>query len=101
MPKSTGKGRIIIFEDNEAVIKMIIKMRSPALKHVARTHRVNLDWLFERLQQDPSLFVRYIGTKEQIADLFTKGNSLPNNGKTYVALPKLDNLKIWRHQYHQ
>ena len=34
-----------VFEDNEAVIKMIIKGRSPTLRHVSRTHRVALDWL--------------------------------------------------------
>ena len=35
------------FEDNEVVIKMIIKGRSPAMRHVSRTHRVALDWLFD------------------------------------------------------
>ena len=29
-----------VFEDNEAVIKMIIKGRSPTMRHVSRTHRV-------------------------------------------------------------
>ena len=36
-------------ENNEAVIKMIIKGRSPAMRHVSRTHRVALDWLFDRI----------------------------------------------------
>ena len=34
---------------NEAVIKMIIKGRSPTMRHVSRTHRVSLDWLFDRI----------------------------------------------------
>ena len=38
---------LYVFEDNEAVIKMIIKGRSPTMRHVSRTHRVALDWLFE------------------------------------------------------
>ena len=38
-----------VFEDNEAVIKMIIKVRSPTMRHVSRTHRVALDWLFDRI----------------------------------------------------
>ena len=29
-----------LFEDNEAVIKMMIKGRSPTMRHVSRTHRV-------------------------------------------------------------
>ena len=41
------------FEDNEAVIKMIIKGRSPTMRHVSRTHRVALDWLFDRINLDP------------------------------------------------
>ena len=36
-----------VFEDNEAVIKMIIKGRSPSMRHVSRTRRVALDWLFD------------------------------------------------------
>ena len=37
-----------IFEDTEAVIKIIIEGRSPTMRHVSRTHRVALDWLFDR-----------------------------------------------------
>ena len=38
---------LYVFEDNEAVIKMFIIGRSPTLRHVSRTHRVALDWLFD------------------------------------------------------
>ena len=44
---------LCIFEDNEAVIKMIMKGRSPTMRHVSRTHRVALDWLFGRTTLDP------------------------------------------------
>ena len=40
---------LYVFEDNEAVIKMIIKGRSPTMRHVSRTHRVALDCLFDRI----------------------------------------------------
>ena len=43
---SGKESQLYIFEDNEAVIKMIIKGRSPTMRHVSRTHRVALDWLF-------------------------------------------------------
>ena len=33
---------LYVFEDNEAVIKMIMKGRSPTMRHVSRTHRVTL-----------------------------------------------------------
>ena len=44
---------LYVFEDNEAVIKMIVKGRSPTMRHVSRTHRVALDWLFDRVDVDP------------------------------------------------
>ena len=43
---------LYIFEDNEAVIKKIIKGRNPTLRHDSRTHRVALDRLFDRLNLD-------------------------------------------------
>ena len=63
-----------VFEDYEAVIKMIIKGKSPAMRHVARTHRVALDWLFDRMNLDPKIQNKYIDTKNQLADILTKGN---------------------------
>ena len=44
---------LYVFEDNEAVIKIIFKGRSHTMRHVSRTHRVALDWLFDRINLDP------------------------------------------------
>ena len=65
---------LYVFEDNEAVIKMIIKGRSPTMRHVSRTHRVALDWLFDRINLDSKIQIKYIDTKHQLADILTKGN---------------------------
>ena len=65
---------LYVFEDNEAVIKMIIKGRSPTMRHVSRTHRVALDWLFDRINLDPKIQIKYIDTKNQLADMLTKEN---------------------------
>ena len=46
---------LFVFEDNEAVIKMIFKGRSPTMRHVSRTHRVALDWFFDRINLDPKI----------------------------------------------
>ena len=62
------------FEDNEAVIKMIMKGRSLTTRHVSRTHRVALDWFFDRNNLDPKIQIKYIDTKIQLADILTKGN---------------------------
>ena len=65
---------LYVFEDNEAVIKMIIKGRSPTMRHVSQTHRVALDCLFDRINLDPKIQIRYIDTNHQLADMLTEGN---------------------------
>ena len=40
--------QLYLFDDNVASIQMINKGRSPNLRHVTRTLRVDLDWQFER-----------------------------------------------------
>ena len=52
---------------------MIKKGRTNKLRHVPRTHRIDLDWLFYILREDPGLKIKYISTKDQVADIFTKG----------------------------
>ena len=71
---SNREALLYVFEDNEAVIKMIMKGRSPTMRHVSRTHRVALDWLFDRINLDPKIQIKYINTKNQLADILTKGN---------------------------
>ena len=66
---------LFVFEDNEAVINMIIKGRSPTMRHVSRTHRVALDWLFDRINLDSKIQNSdTLTTKRQLADILTKGN---------------------------
>ena len=71
---SRQEALLYVFENNEAVIKIIIKGRSPTMRHVSRTHRVALDWLFDRINLDPKIQIKYIDTKNQLADILTKGN---------------------------
>ena len=44
------------------------------MRHVSRTHRVALDWLFDRINLDPKIQIKYIDTKNQLADILTKRN---------------------------
>ena len=71
---SQFESQLYILEDNEAVIKMINKGRSPTVRHVSRTHGVALDWLFDRINLDPKIQIRYVDTKNQLADMLTQGN---------------------------
>ena len=65
---------LYMFEDNDAVIKMILMGRSPTMRHVSRTHRIALDWLLDRINLVPNIQIKYIDTKNQLADMLTKGS---------------------------
>ena len=77
---------LYVFEDNEVVIKMIIKGRSPTMRHVSRTHRVALDWLFDRINLDPNIQIKYIDTKNQLADILNKGNFIRDEWNHLLCL---------------
>ena len=44
------------------------------MRHVSRTHRVALGWLFDRINLDPKIQTGYIDTNHQLADILTKRN---------------------------
>ena len=44
------------------------------MRHVSRTHKVALDCLFDGINLDPKIQIKYIDTKNQLADILTKGN---------------------------
>ena len=44
------------------------------MRHVSITHKVALDWLFDRINLDPKIQIKYIDTKNQLADTLTKGS---------------------------
>ena len=43
------------------------------MRHVSRTHMVALDWLFDRINLDQQIQVKYVDTRSQLADVLTKG----------------------------
>ena len=67
---SQGESQLYIFEGNEAVIQMIMNARSPTMRHVRRTHRVALEWLFDRINLDPMTQIKYVDTKDELTDMF-------------------------------
>ena len=69
---SSNRAHFFIFEDNKAVIKIIIKGRSSHLRHVSRVHRVDLDWFFGRTNLTSNVSVRYVHTNQQVADMFNE-----------------------------
>ena len=62
----------VFHEDNSAMIQVCRTGRNPTMRHLGRTHRVDVHWLHERFTEP-----HYILYKEDIkgmrADMFTKG----------------------------
>ncbi len=69
--EAKNKTRMIICEDNEAVIKICLKGRSQALRHLHRTHRAAVDWIYDMIKAN-WVVLEHVNTKFQIADIFTK-----------------------------
>ena len=74
LPEPSGRAVFVLLEDNDPVIQICIKGRNPTLRHVPRVHRVNTDACYERIRDDPGVFLRYWPTKYQLADILTKGS---------------------------
>ena len=70
---SHSEALLSVFEDNEAVIKMIIKGRNPTMRHVSRTHSVVIGFLIESIWTT-KVQIKHIDTRNQLADILTKGN---------------------------
>ena len=77
---------LYVFEDNVTVIKMISKGRSLTLRHISRIHRVTLDWLFDRINLDLKIHIKYIDIKDQLADNLTKGNFTRDEWNHFLRL---------------
>ena len=78
-PQSTTV--LIIAGDTEAVIKIVKKARGMALRHLPRTHRIDVHWLFE-VCSNPRVRMLYVNTKQQVGDLMTNA---------------INNLQTWAH----
>ena len=98
---------LYVFEDNEAVIKMIIKGRSPTMRHVSRTHGLALDWLFDRINLDPKIQIKYIDTKNQLADILTEGNFTRDEWNHLLCFSNISHfsftvcLEQWQKEYNK
>eukprot|EP00959_Pyramimonas_sp_CCMP1952_P176512 3689097-Pyramimonas_sp.AAC.1 len=73
---------LIVAEDKEAVIWVVHRGRTPALRHLHRTHRArrtNLDWISETCQQE-HIQLQHVGTQKQ--DLLELSLMFPVAAKT-------------------
>ena len=83
---SHNESQLYIFEDSEAVNKIIIKGRSPTVRHVSRIHRGALDRSFDRINLEPQITKRYVDTNSQSADMLTKGSFSRDEWNHFLCL---------------
>ena len=81
---------LYIFEDNEAVIQMIIKGRSPTMRHVSRIHRVALGCLFDRINLDPKIQIKDVHTRNKLAAMLTKSTFTRDEWHHLLRLSKFN-----------
>ena len=88
-PAASGsQTHLVIAEDNEAVIKIIRKCRSIALRHLPRTHKIDVTWLFE-VCEAPEIHLRHVKTDSQVADLLTKGFNSPDKWGSLLKIAQI------------
>ena len=86
-----------VLEDNQATILIIHKGYSPKLRHVSRTHKVNLASLTEQFER-PNITLQYVDTTEQAADIFTKALEPQKWGPALEMLGIHTDLPVTRQQ---
>ena len=79
----------------ETVIKMIIKGRSPTMRHVSGTHRVALDWLFDRINLDRKIQIKNVDTTNQLAEMLTTGSFARDEWDHFLRLLNIMNFSMF------
>ena len=72
-----------------------MKSKSPRMRHVSRTHRVALDRLFDRINSDTQIQIKYVDTKNQLADLLTKGCFTRDEWSNLLRLSNIMNFSMF------
>ena len=73
IPNSSHPTQLYMYNVTAAVIPMINEGRSPSLRHLTRTHTVDLDWLLERVCV-------------QLAGILTKGMFITMHWHSFLTL---------------
>ena len=59
------------------------------MRHVPRTHWVDLDWLWERSREDRDAYIKYVGTKVEVSTSLLMVHLLPSIGQWWASGAKL------------
>ena len=92
---SQGESQLYIVEDNEAVIKLIFRGRSPTTRHVSGTHSGAIDSLYGRINLNSRILIKYVDIKNQVADVLTKGRFTRNEWNHLLCLLNIMNFSMF------
>ena len=65
------------------------------MRHVSRTHRVAVDWLFDKINLEPKIQIKYVDTKNQPADILTEGSFSRDQWNHLVCLFNIMSFQIF------
>ena len=65
------------------------------MRLLSRTHRVALDWLFNRIHMDIKIQVKYVDTKNQLADMLTKRSFTRDEWNHLLLLLNIMNFSMF------
>jgi len=68
--------KLVVHEDNQAMIRIVETGKNIALRYLARTHRISIAWLHEVFQMD-EIELLYAASASMCADIYTKAFSDP------------------------
>ena len=69
--------KLVFQEDNQATIQILKVQRNPTLRHLNRTHRVNVAWLCGVFKNLKEVGFKYCKADEMAADIFAKAFTNP------------------------
>ena len=88
-----------LLEDNQATVQILKSGKNPALRHIARTHRVNFAWLSEAFRTCDQMDIKYCSTHELFANIMTKGFANADNWDRATALIGMRSKDDNKHLY--
>ena len=65
------------------------------MRHVARTHRVALDWFFDKINLEPKIQIKYVDTKNQDADILSKKSFSRDEWNHLVRLFNIESFLMY------
>ena len=70
--------KLVFQEGSQATIQILKTQKNPTLRHLNRTHRVNVSWLCEVFKNLKEVALKCCKTDEIAADIFTKAFTNPS-----------------------